>query len=64
MFKTTTNMMLLSAAQNAFAHKMLGKPLGGSLSSDRPEEIPEDQLVDKIDKEKDSGRYNIGRGKG
>jgi len=37
MFKTTINMMLLSAAQNAVAHKMLGKPIDGGKVSDRPE---------------------------
>ena len=57
-------MMLLSAAQNAVAHKMLGKPIDGGKVSDRPEQIPEDQLEDLIAMELMSERYNIGNGKG
>ena len=63
MFKTTTNMMMLSAAQNAYAHKMLGKPISGGLS-DRPENIPEELLDELIAEERKSGRYDIGNGKG
>jgi hypothetical protein len=43
---------------------MLGKPIGGGLSSDRPEDIPEELLDELIAEERKSGRYDIGNGKG
>ena len=64
MFKTILNAVLLYATQNAFGHKMLGKPMQetdeqGDFSYELPD-MPISELIGLIDAELDSGIYNIG----
>ena len=55
MLKTTINVMLLTAAQTAFAIN-----LQEGANGDRPERIPRGELRSKMIEELETGGYNIG----
>ena len=57
MLKTTLNVVLLTAAQNAFAINLQEQEI---CDSDRPMRIPRGELRHSILEELDTGVYNIG----